>query len=305
MGKKLSLNTEGMFTAEWYKKIGIDLIWVIIGCACNAYAVVDILVPYGLASGGLNGVGILFNLFTHIDLAIIIYGLTGIILAITWIFLGFGEVRKVLMVSIVSPTMIWIFELFELPLLDEDDILLASVFCGIFYGVATACVFHRGYSFGSTDTLAKVLRKKIWPHMSQTKIMTAMNAAIIITCAFTMGKNVALYALITQFISTETIELILHGMRRQIVQVEIITDKRDAVAKFIMDEMNRGVSIAQVEGAYTGKMRDRLILLCSPREELQLRRTLLDVDPQAFVTVIKVQDVWGKGFRPMDEEDEE
>ncbi len=295
-----SLNEKKVFGKEWWKGFLIDFLWVLAGCVCNAYAVVDILLPYGLASGGLNGVAVLINLAVPIDIAVILYGLTGIIVLLAWIFLGFGEVRKVLMVSIISPATIFIFEQVELPLLDEDDILLASIFCGIFYGLATACVFHRGYSFGSTDTLAKVMRKKLWPHISQTRIMTAMNAAIIITCAFTMGKNIALYALITQFISTETIELILHGLRKKMVQIVIITDKHQMICDHIINKMNRGVSINHVRGGYTGEDRTELRFLCTTREEVEFRRFLKEMDPDAFVTVTYVEDVWGNGFNSLE-----
>ena len=299
-----SLNQEDkLFGKNWWKTFAIDFIWVLAGCICNAYALVDILMPYGLASGGLNGVAVLIKLIAPIDIAIVMYVLSGIIVVVAWIFLGFGEVRKVLMVSIMSPATIFMFERFNLPLLDEDDILLASIFCGIFYGLSTACVFHRGYSFGSTDTLAKVLRKRLWPHISQTKIMTAMNAAIIITCAFTMGKNIALYALITQFISTETIELILHGLRKKMVQIVIITDKHEDICRHIINKMNRGVSINHVFGGYSREDRTELRFICTTREEIQFRKDLRELDPDAFVTITYVQDVWGNGFNSMEDDE--
>jgi uncharacterized membrane-anchored protein YitT (DUF2179 family) len=53
-----------------------------------------------------------------------------------------------------------------------------------------------------------------------------------------------------------------------------------------------------VEGGYTRQTRDQLRLLCSPRESISVKRGIAKIDPDAFVTLMQVDSVWGfgKGF---------
>lgn len=303
--KKVIKKISKIITKEKIKTASVDLIFLVIGCLSGAFATVAIMIPNGLASGGVTGIARIVQDYTGFDYSLIYYALTVVVVIVIWIMLGFKEVKKILLLSIMYPAALLLLEQFPLSLLAEKDILLASVFCGVFSGVCNGIVFYRGYSFGGTDSLAKALRKKVWPHISQNKIMTGINIIVIIACAFVFGRNIALYALITQWIATEAVNLVLYGFRSTFMQLQIITDKGDEVCHYIMQEMNRGVSIHTVTGAYTNTVRNELRLLCSPRESVQLRRHLTELDPDAFVTVVQVDNVWGKGFQAMDKEDDQ
>jgi uncharacterized membrane-anchored protein YitT (DUF2179 family) len=104
--------------------------------------------------------------------------------------------------------------------------------------------------------------------------------------------------LVTQVILSKTIDFVLYGFESKIVQMEIITQKADVLVDFIMNDIERGVSIHKVEGGYTRQTRDQLRLLCSPRESISVKRGIAKLDPDAFVTLMQVDSVWGfgKGF---------
>ena len=51
----------------------------------------------------------------------------------------------------------------------------------------------------------------------------------------------------------------------------------------------------EVTGEYTGEKRQKLILLCSPRESVMVKKHVASVDRNALVTVIHVDNVWGRG----------
>lgn len=303
MKEKLNLKLKlkkPVITKKTVKKSAITFFWLTIGCAITAFSIMAVMIPNGLATGGITGIARILQDLTHIDYALINYVLTLVIVIITWIVFDFSEVRKILLVSVMFPAMLFVFEhLIPVELLAEKDILLASVFCGIFTGIGNGIVFNNGYSYGGTDTVAKILRKKLLPHMSQNKIMTSMNMMIIIGCAFVFGRNIALYALITQWICKESIDLVLHGFHGSVVQLEIITTKKNEICDYVMHELHRGVSVHEVEGAYSGVLRSELRLLCSPREEMMLKKKLRELDPESFTTAIEVDNVWGRGFDPL------
>ena len=62
-------------------------------------------------------------------------------------------------------------------------------------------------------------------------------------------------------------------------------------------KMHRGLRVNVVK-------RKQLIVLCSPRESMIIKKYLADVDPSAFVTVMQVNTVWGegRGFTDIEEE---
>ncbi len=193
------------------------------------------------------------------------------------------------------PTIMVVFEKMNIQLLEEKDMILAAIYCGVFAGLCGGIAFSRGYSSGGTDTIAKIIQKKIFPHVSLSKVLMAIDAGVIITSGFVFGRNIALYALITTVIVSKTIDFILFGLATKIIQVEIITENPKDISEYIMNDMDRGVSIENIIGAYSKKEKQKLLVLCSPREGILIRQHIAKTDPQALVTIIHVDSVWGNG----------
>jgi uncharacterized membrane-anchored protein YitT (DUF2179 family) len=286
------------FTKEKIKEQSLDLLILLFASAIGAYSTVSIMIPYGLTSGGLTGIVRIIQSQIGFSFSLMFYGGAAIILILVAVFLGFREVRKILLLTIMFPAALMLFEYLQLPFLPVHDMFLAVIFCGVFNGICTGMIFWRGYSFAGTDALSKIFRKKLFPHISQNKILMAIDAVIIIASAFFFGINIALYALVTQVILSKTIDFVLYGFESKIVQMEIITQKADELLDFIMNDIGRGVSIHKVEGGFTRQTRDQLRLLCSPRESISVKRGIAKIDPDAFVTLMQVDSVWGfgKGF---------
>ena len=92
----------------------------------------------------------------------------------------------------------------------------------------------------------------------------------------------------------------MFGFENKIVQLSIITMEKDVITDYIIKELHRGVTSTAVRGEYTDRNMRQLILLCSPRESILIKKKLAAIDPNAFVTVTMVETVWGgtgKGFR--------
>lgn len=280
------------------KNFSVDLLLLIFASAIGAYSTVSVMIPYGLTSGGLTGIVRILQSNVNVSFSLMFYAGSALILILVALTLGFREVRKILLLSIIYPAVLMVFEAIKLPFLEDQDLFLAVIFCGVFNGICTGIIFWRGYSFAGTDAISKVIRKKFLPHISQSKILMGVDAFIILASAFVFGINIALYALITQVVVSKTIDFVLYGFESKIVQMEIITTRTDELVEFIMKDIGRGVSIHKVEGGYTRATRDQLRLLCSPRESIIVKRGIAKIDPEAFVTLMQVDNVWGfgKGF---------
>lgn len=278
-----------------FKKIGIDLLFIIVGCAISAFSTIGILIPNGLSSGGITGIARILQNFLPLDFSVIYYVLALIILVICAVLLGLKEARKILLLTIIYPSILFIFEQFHFSLLEEKDLFLAAIYCGVFGGICSGMVFYRGYSFGGTDTIAKIIQKKLLPHVGLSQILLFIDAVIIIGSGFLFGRNIALYALVTQVIFSKTVDFVMYGFETKAVQLEIISNKQNEVADYIMNDISRGVTFVSVTGAYTKTFKQKIVTICSPRESILIKRFVAGIDKDAFVTVIRVDTVWGNG----------
>ena len=277
------------------KKTVVDLLFLILASSIGAFSLTAVMLPNGLTCGGVSGIVRFIQHFIPIDFSILFYGGSIIILIIVTILLGLKEARKIVLMSILYPAVLVVFENIDYSLLEEKDVILAAIFCGVFFGVSSGIVFWRGYSFCGTDAIAKVLRKKLFPNTALSQILLVIDATIIICSAFIFGRNIALYALVTQAIFTKTVDFILYGFETKIVQLEIITRFTDEVTSYIINDIERGVSEVVITGGYTKTERKKLITLCSPRESILIKKFIARLDKNAFVTVVQVNTVWGNG----------
>lgn len=90
--------------------------------------------------------------------------------------------------------------------------------------------------------------------------------------------------------------------RRPQLLTLIITDRSNAVSQRILEDMHRGVTALPGLGMYSKK--EHSVLLCAlTNTEVQSLRSLVEKeDPEAFVVVTPAQEVFGKGFLPLEEE---
>ena len=286
------------------KRTIADMIFLILGCAIGAFSTTAVMIPNGLTCGGLTGIVRLVQNYISIDFSVLYYALAIVIWIVVILTLGFREGKKVLLVTLLYPAVLFVFEKLDFQLLEEKDLLLAAIFCGIFAGACNGFVFWRGYSFCGTESIAKIVKKKWMPQVDISRILLVLDCGIIVISAFIFGRNIALYALVTQIIASKVVDFIMYGFETKIVQMQIITAKGKEVADYVMHEIRRGVSSYDIVGEYTGKHRKQLIILCSPRESMVIKKFLLETDPQAFVTILQVNTVWGegKGFTDMGED---
>lgn len=280
---------------ETVKERLIDYFFLIVACVVGAFATTAVMIPNGLTSGGLTGLVRILQNYVDVNFSLAYYAGAFIILVIVAIALGLSEAKKVLVVTILYPAVLFVMELFDFQLLEEKDVILAAIFCGVFSGVCNGIVFWRGYAFCGTESIAKIIKKKAAPQVDLSKILLMLDAVIIIVSAFIFGRNIALYALVTQFIASKMVDFIIYGFETKIVQVNILTAKPEETVEFVMKELNRGVSSRRTVGEFTGQEKKELVVLCSPRESMLLKKFLGAVDPASFVTILHVDTVWGNG----------
>ena len=287
-----------------FKKIIYDTLYLIIGCFITAFSVNYILKPNGLITSGITGLSIVLEKYLLINYSYIYYIATFIILISTFLLMGKKEFLKIIFLSILYPTVLLLMQSFEFKFI-ENDLLLASIYFSIFYGIGVGMVLRKGFSFGGTDTIARILNKKFFPSINVSYLMLILDGIVIIVAAFTFGRNIALYSIISQLIITRVCDYIMFGLGTKLYKLEIISSKYEEISHYIMYELGRGVTLFKIKGCYTNEEKVQIESICSPNQVVLIQKLIKKIEPKAFVKVIPVTNVWGKGRRFIDISTEE
>jgi len=276
----------------------IDALHIIAGSFLLAFAITVILKPNHLITGGTTGFSIVLEKLTGIDFTVLYYALSILILIITLIFLGRAEAKKILLLSVVIPTVLMGFSRFfqgEGYNLTKGDMFLSSIYYGILAGIGVGLFMKRGYSSGGTDSLAKMLHRRLFPFISISQILTGLDLVVIGSSVLVFDIRTALYAILSQLVFMKSVEAVLYGFSPKLVKVEIISQEEADIEHYILKEIQRGITKYNIVGAYSSLERIKLVTICSQRESMLIREKIAEIDEAAFVSVIPVVSVWGKG----------
>ena len=282
-----------------FKKFLYDTIYLTVGCLITAFSVNFILKPNGLITSGITGLAIILEKYLLINYSYIYYFATFIILIATFILMGRKEIMKIIFLSILYPTVLLLMQGIDFKFV-ENDLLLASIYFSLFFGIGVGMILRKGFSFGGTDTIARILNKKLFPSVNISYLMLILDGFVIITAALTFGRNIALYSIISQLIFTKVCDYIMFGFGTKLYKLEIISNKYDVISNYIMNELGRGVTLFKIKGCYTNEEKVQIESICSPNQAVLVQNLIKKIEPGAFVKVIPVVHVWGKGRRFID-----
>jgi uncharacterized membrane-anchored protein YitT (DUF2179 family) len=277
-----------------FNKNAIDSLFVALGSVLIAFAITSILKPNGLITGGITGISIILERLIQIKYTHIYYALSILVLAVAWISMGKREGIKIITLSLIFPFVLIVFERLNFCFI-RNDMMLASVYYGLICGIGAGLVLKRGFSMGGTDTIAKILHHRIFTFVSISEILLCIDGTIIASSAIVYNLNIALYAVISQIIFVIMIDTVMFGFGSKKVKLEIISNHHQDITEYIIHSIKRGVTSYEVKGGYKNLALLKLLTICSPRESMLIKRYIAQVDPDAFVDVLPVISVWGKG----------
>lgn len=251
------------------------------------------LVPLKLAEGGVVGVGIILFHKLGIPLWVTTLALNVPILALGVKVKGW----KLLWRSLVG---VGAFSLFlgltagMEPITEQT--VLAIVYGGVTMGIGLGLVLRSGGTTGGTDILAIALQQKFG--LSVGMMVMAVDAVVLVLAGFVFSAESAMWAAITLTISSKVVDLVQEGFYAA-KGVTVITTEPQGIARVIMDEVGRGVTIMPGVGAWTGEPRSVLYTVVQRGELTRIKQIAYEVDPKAFVVVADAHEVLGEGFRDL------
>lgn len=291
-----------VLTKKRAKELTTDFLFFLAGSMIYALSVKMFTAPNHIASGGVTGVSIVLNYLFHTPI-----GTTAFIINIPifiWAIMeiGYKLVAKTFVATLISSAAIDLLGFVVPPY--EGNQMLAAIFGGVLEGLGLALVFTRGGTTGGTDMVARLLGRH-FRHLSMGKLMLGVDFIVIIFSGIAFrSMESALYAMITIFVSTRLIDAILYGTDMGNGKVLfIISEENGRISQEIMVGLDRGVTVLQSRGAYSG--REGEVLLCAVRryEVSKVKDIVHNVDPNAFMIVGEAGEITGEGFREVKPED--
>lgn len=276
------------------KKV-MDYIIVYIGCIIQAFSVVCILKPNNLIVGGITGLSLTIGKVVGINYTYLYYGICLLILLGAKIVLGMREVKKILLLSTTYPVILIFMNRIQFNFLhDTPDKILICIYYGIFMGIGTGLVLKKGFSQGSSDTVAKILHKNLFSFMEISQVLLCIDITILLISGFVFGRTAVLYAIIMQMIYSKTISTVLFGFGSSLVKVVIISGQSEKISNFMRDTINRGYSIGYVYGGHNHIKREKIISVCSLREAMLIKNFITKIDEDAFINIVPTISAWGR-----------
>lgn len=267
--------------------------------AAAGYAIFQ--VPYDIAAGGLSGIGIIVNHFTGFSVAAF-YLLVNIPLLVLgffqlggWRFL-FSTILAVVLFSAATEYAILFLPHYFGPDPVTRDVLLSAIYAGLIGGIGGGLVYAAGATLGGTAILGRILQLRTGVPLSQVYLW--VDGVIVVTAGIVFGWELALYAMLTLLLSGLAADYALEGPSRARNAI-IITTQREAMIHALMTQLDRGASVWEATGGYTGEPRSVIMCTIYRPQVNDLKRVVSEVDPSAFVSIGITQEVLGSGFSPL------
>lgn len=272
----------------------IDLLFYIAGGMIYSVAVLLFLTENEISPGGLTGIATILNYLFSLPIGTVVFILNIPLLAAGFIKFGGIFIAKTAVATAVMSLTLDISGLF-MPKMKIDPIL-AALFGGLLMGLGISLFMLRGATTGGTDIIAKLINRKFL-HLTVGRLMLAADAAVVGLSAL-VYKNMesALYAVIAIYASSRVMDLILYGADRGKI-IYVITDNAKELSDSIMSLINRGVTLLDVTGAYTGTKRQMLMCTVRRHEVAAVCRLATSCDKNAFIIVGEAGEVLGEGFK--------
>ena len=276
------------------KQFYIDIVVIVLGCFISSLGVNLFLSNAQLLSGGVTGIGLILQYLFEIPSGITVFILNIPLFFISYKFLSkrFTIYTAIGMISFSTALMI------TKPLsslVSVDDTLLYCIYGGLLSGIGYGLVFFRNGSIGGTDIITMVIRKK-YSNLDIGKVGFGFNLVIVTIAAFIFGVPKALYTLISLFITSTVLDKVLNGFTSKKLLL-ILTEKEDDIINYVIKDMNRGITSLMAEGGYTHNKKKLLYVAVTTSQMISLKNKILRIDPKAFITIIDVSEVKGKGFQ--------
>lgn len=275
-----------------YKK-WINLLLVLVGNIIYAFSVKLFVLPANLMSCGTTGMALVVNHILGVPLTVFIFVFNVTMLAVGWWVLGRNFAMTTVISSLFYPVALELLNRILGDVIITEDILLNVLFAGMGLGVSLGIVLRAGASTGGMDIPPLILKKKF--HIPVSVSLWAFDFCILLSqMMFHPLEDLLHGILLIIVISIALNKVMLLGTSR--TEVKIVSNEAEKIREAILSRVDRGVTILHGQGGYKRQEMEVILSVVSNHELPKIEALARDIDPNCFVVISRVTEVWGRGF---------
>ena len=284
----------------------LSYLLITVGILVYTFAWAALMLPSQIVGGGVSGISSVLNLALGIPLPIGVLNfiINGILLAIGFKVLGskfgFNTIYGIVMSSLGF--ILWQQVLHVDRIFCEDGVMqfdpfMCALIGGALCGGGIGLAFAMGGNSGGTDIIALIVSK--YHNISPGKVILYLDIFIIGSSYFVSHQitNVV-YGYIVMVAMTYVLDMVIDG-NKQSYQVMVFSQKNEEIGEAVTKEVGRGATMLDGEGCYTKNEQKVLLLMVHRTDKQHVMQIINRIDENAFVSVSKVQGVYGKNFEKM------
>lgn len=286
-------------TSKFWKELFV----MTVGMLIAASAVYYFLMPSKLIVGSVSGLAIVFSgIFEQMGMVVKVSHLVTIIniilLILAWILIGkeFGA-KTFYTAMILGPCIdFWDLVLPYQTLMEPGttsvmgDIWFDLVCFVLVLSISQALLFNINASTGGLDIIGKIVNKYFHLDIGAS---VSVGGAIICCSAFAINPfRMVVIGLIGTWINGVIIDYFtvsLNGKKR----ICIVSDNQEKIRDFICNKLQRGCTIYNVKGGFTGQEHTEIEAIISKNEFAELMEFIDREDLHTFITAGNVSEVYG------------
>ena len=265
-----------------------DYALIFIGIILTAASIVYIFTPNRLAAGGAQGIALVINHLTGMNSGLLMILINGFLFITAFMILGTSFGAKTLFSSLGLSFVVFIMEKYFYygPL--TDNLMLSTIFGSALMGTGVGIILNRNASIGGTSLVGKIISK--FTYIDQVNCIVATDIVVTLFSMVVFGIEIGLYQLLSVYLTGEIINKVIDGItyRREVM---IISEKRELIMKYLINDMHKGATLLNGRGGFTGRDTEIILTILTRRDFIKLKLYIRKIDPQAFISVNIVAEV--------------
>ena len=270
-----------------------SLLLVLFGNTLYALAVKLFLLPAQLMSCGTTGIALVVNRLTGLPISAFILMFNIAMLCLGWWALGRQFALTTVFSSLYYPVALEVLERLLGDLVITQNPMLNVLFAGMGIGLSLGMVMRGGASTGGMDIPPLVLKKYF--HLPVSVTLWGFDFCILMAQMMYNDLEDLLYGIILILVISFALnKVLLLGTSR--TEMKIVSREASLIREAILSRVDRGVTILHGEGGYMHTPTEVILSVVSNHEMPRIQRLARDIDPNCFIIVSQVTEVWGRGF---------
>lgn len=270
--------------------------WLTLGTTLMSVGIYFFKFPNNFSTGGVSGISVILGELIHrATPGSLVFSLNMILLAIGFLVFGKKFGIKTAYASVLMSSEIWLLEWF-LPMSKPftNEPLLELTFAVMLPAFGSALLFNMDASSGGTDVIAMILKK--YTNINIGKALLLSDFFIVLCCFLVFGMQTGLFSLLGLSAKALVVDSVIESINL-CKYFTIVTTKPHQVCDYIVNELKRGATKVDAEGAFTDEEKTIVVTVVKRAQGVKLQKHIKQIDSKAFVLITNTSEIIGKGFR--------